>query len=114
VAVEAGIETYNAFFNESTAKEIKEQYGTMDLVLARHVFAHVPEIHGFVKALKNLLAPNGVIAIEAPYLIDLVEKKNTDDSERFRYRVTYKNVTILWTVTFNKDLKIIAIQGDDE
>jgi D-alanyl-D-alanine carboxypeptidase len=46
--------------------------------------------------------------------IDLVEKKSIDDSELFRYRATYQNVTILWTVTFNKDLKIIDIQGDDE
>jgi CubicO group peptidase (beta-lactamase class C family) len=46
--------------------------------------------------------------------IDLVEKKSINDSERFRYRATYKNVTVLWTVTFNKELKIIDIQGEDE
>jgi CubicO group peptidase (beta-lactamase class C family) len=46
--------------------------------------------------------------------IDLVESKSINDSERFRYRVTYKNATILLTVTFNKDLKIIDIQGEDE
>jgi hypothetical protein len=78
VAVEAGIETYNAFFNESTALVIKEQYGAMDLVLGRHVFAHVPEIHGFVKGLKNIIKKNGAIAIEAPYLIDFVDKNEFD------------------------------------
>jgi D-alanyl-D-alanine carboxypeptidase len=46
--------------------------------------------------------------------IDLVEKKSVDDLERFRYRATYKNVTVLWTVKFNKDLKIIDILGEDE
>jgi hypothetical protein len=48
------------------------------VILARHVFAHVPEIHSFVRGLKTLLAPNGVVAIEAPYLIDFVEKTEFD------------------------------------
>jgi 2-polyprenyl-3-methyl-5-hydroxy-6-metoxy-1,4-benzoquinol methylase len=78
VAVEAGIETYNTFFNESTAQVIKEQYGTMDLVLGRHVFAHVPEIHSFVKGLKNIIKKNAAIAIETPYLIDFIDKNEFD------------------------------------
>jgi 2-polyprenyl-3-methyl-5-hydroxy-6-metoxy-1,4-benzoquinol methylase len=78
VAVQEGIETLNAFFNSSTSQQIKEQYGPADIILGRHVFAHIPEIHGFVKGLKNLLAPNGAVAIEAPYLIDFVEKNEFD------------------------------------
>ena len=78
VAVKAGIDTFNDFFNEATASEIKRRYGAADIILGRHVFAHVPEIHGFVKGLKLLLAPNGVVAIEAPYLIDFIEKNEFD------------------------------------
>jgi 2-polyprenyl-3-methyl-5-hydroxy-6-metoxy-1,4-benzoquinol methylase len=78
VAMEAGVETCNAFFDTATAARLKEMYGMADVILARHVFAHVPEIHGFVKGLKNLLSLKGVIAIEAPYLIDFVEKNEFD------------------------------------
>lgn len=78
VAVEAGIETCNDFFHAETAAQLKQSYGPADVILARHVFAHVPEIHGFVRGLKTLLAPNGVVAIEAPYLIDFVEKNEFD------------------------------------
>lgn len=78
VAIEAGIETVNEFFHEETAREIAKNYGTADVILGRHVFAHVPEIHSFVKGLKTLLAPMGTIAIEAPYLIDFVEKNEFD------------------------------------
>jgi len=78
VAVKAGIDTFNDFFNEATSAEIKNRYGAADIILGRHVFAHVPQIHGFVKGLKNLLAPNGVVAIEAPYLIDFIEKNEFD------------------------------------
>ena len=78
VAMQAGIETFNDFFNEATSAEIKKRYGAADIILGRHVFAHVPEIHGFVKGLKKILAPNGVVAIEAPYLIDFIEKNEFD------------------------------------
>ncbi len=78
VAEQAGIRTQNDFFNEKTANVVRKRDGAADLILGRHVFAHVPEIHGFVKGLKNLLAPGGVVAIEAPYLIDFVEKNEFD------------------------------------
>jgi len=78
VAVESGIETCNDFFNAETAAHLLQAYGPADVILARHVFAHVPEIHSFVRGLKALIAPTGVVAIEAPYLIDFVEKTEFD------------------------------------
>lgn len=78
VAVDSGIETCNDFFNEDNAKNIKEKYGNADVILARHVFAHVPEIHSFMRGLKLLLSADGVIAIEAPYLVDFIEKVEFD------------------------------------
>ena len=78
VAVDSGIETYIDFFNEDNAKNIKEKYGNADVILARHVFAHVPDIHSFMRGLKLLLNTNGVIAIEAPYLVDFIEKVEFD------------------------------------
>lgn len=78
VAVASGIDTVNDFFNLPTAEGIKKRYGAADVILGRHVFAHVPEIHDFVRGLKHLLAGKGAIAIEAPYLIDFVEKNEFD------------------------------------
>jgi 2-polyprenyl-3-methyl-5-hydroxy-6-metoxy-1,4-benzoquinol methylase len=78
VAVASGIDTVNDFFNQATAEGIKNRYGAADVILGRHVFAHVPEIHDFVTGLKHLLAAKGAIAIEAPYLIDFVEKNEFD------------------------------------
>ncbi len=78
VAVEAGIETVVDFFHEESARAIREKHGPADVILGRHVFAHVPEIHGFVRGLKSLLAPAGAVVIEAPYLVDFVEKTEFD------------------------------------
>ena len=78
VATQAGIETCNDFFNTVTAAKLQESYGEADVILGRHVFAHVPQIHDFVKGLKKLLSPMGAVVIEAPYLIDFVEKNEFD------------------------------------
>ena len=78
IAMEKGIETYVDFFNEKTAIDIAKKYGKADVILARHVFAHVPEIHDFVKGLKHQLKKDGLIAIEAPYLVDMIQKTEFD------------------------------------
>lgn len=74
----AGIETVPEFFNEKTALRLREEYGGADLILARHVFAHVPDIHDFVRGLRGLSAGGGIIVVEAPYLVDFIEKTEFD------------------------------------
>jgi 2-polyprenyl-3-methyl-5-hydroxy-6-metoxy-1,4-benzoquinol methylase len=77
-AIESGIDSIVEFFHEDTARAIRDKYGPAAVILGRHVFAHVPEIHGFVRGLKHLLAPSGAVAIEAPYLVDFLEKTEFD------------------------------------
>jgi 2-polyprenyl-3-methyl-5-hydroxy-6-metoxy-1,4-benzoquinol methylase len=77
-AIDAGIGTVVEFFHEESARAIREMHGPADVILGRHVFAHVPEIHGFVRGLNHLLAPSGAVAIEAPYLVDFLEKTEFD------------------------------------
>jgi 2-polyprenyl-3-methyl-5-hydroxy-6-metoxy-1,4-benzoquinol methylase len=114
VAIESGIETCNEFFAEDSAKAVKERYGSANVILGRHVFAHVPEIHGFVKGLKSLLAPGGTVAIEAPYLIDFVEKNEFDTVYHEHY--SYLSVRSM-SHLFNKydmevfDVERVAIHG---
>ncbi len=114
VAVQAGIDTVNEFFNEATAESVKARYGMADVILGRHVFAHVPEIHGFVKGLKLLLAQKGAIAIEAPYLIDFVEKNEFDTVYHEHY--SYLSVRAMSSLFSLYDMEVfdaerVAIHG---
>jgi len=110
VAIEDGIDTINEFFNEATSQMIRSQYGTSDVILARHVF----EIHGFVKGLQKLLAPKGAVAIEAPYLIDFVEKNEFDTVYHEHY--SYLSVRAM-SYLFNRfnmevfDVERVSIHG---
>lgn len=78
VATEAGIPTRVEFFGEASARTIREEHGRARLVLARHVLAHVPDPHGFVEGVAQMLAPDGLFLIEAPYLEPFLTRTEFD------------------------------------
>ena len=86
-ALEKGIRTESKFFGEKTALELVEKYGQADLLIGNNVLAHVPDINDFVKGMKLFLKPGGVITMEFPHLLRLVEGNQFDTiyHEHFSY-----------------------------
>jgi hypothetical protein len=79
VAAEAvGVCTLVAFFGEKLADEIVAERGHASLTVANNVLAHVPDINDFVAGLSRLAGPAGVVSIEAPHLMALVEHTQFD------------------------------------
>lgn len=66
------------FFNEEIAREIKQNYGTMDVITFTNVFAHIEDLPSLLNALKILIGPNTVIVIENHYLGAILEKNQFD------------------------------------
>jgi SAM-dependent methyltransferase len=87
VANERGIQTFVRFFGEKAARELVESGHRADLLLGNNVLAHVPDINDFVKGMKILLAPEGVITMEFPHLLRLMEENQFDTiyHEHFSY-----------------------------
>ena len=83
VARQKGIETLVRFFGAETAKELP----VADLLLGNNVLAHVPDINDFVEGLRIALKPNGVITMEFPHLMRLMEGNQFDTiyHEHFSY-----------------------------
>lgn len=77
-ATKEGLTTLPYFLNQRVASEITEKYGSADVICANNVFAHVNDLDELTKAVRVILKPNGVFIIEAPYLIDLIEKNLFD------------------------------------
>jgi hypothetical protein len=75
VAQRNGINTITEFFNTETAKWLREpSYAKgCDLIIGVNVLAHQPDINDFVAGLEIALAPDGVIIMEFPHLMKLVE-----------------------------------------
>lgn len=82
-----GIRTENRFFGLDTANDMAAKYGKPDLLIGNNVLAHVPNINDFVSGMKAFLGPNGVITMEFPHLLRLVERNQFDTiyHEHFSY-----------------------------
>jgi 2-polyprenyl-3-methyl-5-hydroxy-6-metoxy-1,4-benzoquinol methylase len=73
VAVLKGIPTITEYFGSDFASKLSSRGQKADLLIGNNVLAHVPDIDDFVHGLKTALAPNGVITMEFPHLLRLVE-----------------------------------------
>jgi hypothetical protein len=87
IARERGIPTLSAFLGERSARELVTSHRLADLVVANNGFAHVPDLHDFTAGLATLLAASGVITLEFPHLLRLVEENQFDTiyHEHFSY-----------------------------
>jgi len=86
-ARELGIPTEVRFFGLETARELTGRGLGADLLLGNNVLAHVPDLNDFVAGLAHLLAPSGVLTMEFPHLVRLVESNQFDTiyHEHFSY-----------------------------
>lgn len=84
---ERGIRTETKFFGLNTANEMAEKYGKANLLIGNNVLAHVPDINDFVSGMKAFLQSDGVITMEFPHLMRLVERNQFDTiyHEHFSY-----------------------------
>jgi SAM-dependent methyltransferase len=87
VAVGKGIPTRVRFFGVDTARELAREGLEADLLLGNNVLAHVPDLNDFVAGMKIALKPRGVITMEFPHLLRLLEEGQFDTiyHEHFSY-----------------------------
>ena len=91
VAKEKGIESVVDFFGVRLAKQLAREGKKADLLLGNNVLAHVPDILDFVGGMKIILKEGGVITMEFPHLLQLVENNQFDTiyHEHFSYLSFY-------------------------
>ncbi|WP_454065144.1 methyltransferase domain-containing protein [Candidatus Nitrospira salsa] len=87
VASEKGISTIEKFFNVETACELAVQGKQADLLIGNNVLAHVPALNDFVAGIKIILKPHGIVTMEFPYILRLIEEQQFDTiyHEHFSY-----------------------------
>ncbi len=77
-ARDLGIPTLQTFFGTGMAADLRREYGPADVIVANNVMAHVPDLNGFVEGFRELIADDGVITVENPYVRDLVDHAEFD------------------------------------
>lgn len=96
-AQEAGIPTLIKFFGTQTAMELAAEGRNADLLIGNNVLAHVPALNDFVKGMKIILSPRGIITMEFPHLMRLIEENQFDTiyHEHFSY-FSFMSVTAIF------------------
>jgi SAM-dependent methyltransferase len=126
VAVAKGIPTVVEFFGVDTARELART-SQADLLLGNNVLAHVPDLNDFVAGMKLLLKPGGVITMEFPHLMRLIEDNQWDTiyHEHFSY-FSFLTVSAVFAAhglrlfdvqelpTHGGSLRIFAAHDEDE
>jgi 2-polyprenyl-3-methyl-5-hydroxy-6-metoxy-1,4-benzoquinol methylase len=101
VAIEKGVNTLVEYFTDAFAQQLAGKGTKADLIIGNNVLAHVPDINDFVRGMATLLKPEGVITMEFPHALQMIEQNQFDTiyHEHFSY-------LSLHTVT-----KVFAQQG---
>lgn len=121
-----GIPSIVKFFGVQTANEMIANGQCADLLLGNNVLAHVPDLHDFIAGMKLVLKPGGVITMEFPHLLELIEQNQFDTiyHEHFSYFSFYAVQKIFKThgltlfdveeiATHGGSLRIFGCHDDD-
>ncbi len=86
-ARDKGVPTVTAFLDEELAATVRAEHGPANLVVANNVYAHIPDLLGFTRALRGLLADDGWLSIEVHHALNLVQLGQFDTiyHEHFQY-----------------------------
>jgi SAM-dependent methyltransferase len=97
VAVEKGVPTLVKFFGAQLATELAAAGAAADLVLGNNVLAQVPDLNDFVAGLRIILKPEGVLTLEFPHLLTLIDLNEFDTiyHEHFSYFSVFTTRLIL-------------------
>ncbi len=107
-ATENGIETLPIYFNLKIASKIADKYGLAKVITANNVFAHIDNIDEVTETAKQILTDDGVLVIEAPYLVVFIQKNLFDTI--YHEHLSYFSVKPL-TVFFQRhQMKVIDVE----
>ncbi|MBL1215742.1 MAG: methyltransferase domain-containing protein [Ignavibacteriae bacterium] len=107
-AEKKGVKTLIKFFGEKTANDIRNEYGSADLLLGNNVLAHVPDINDFVGGMKILLKPDGIITMEFPHLMRLIEDNQFDTI--YHEHFSYLSFSVVSKIFEDKGLNMFDVE----
>lgn len=86
-----GVPVVREFFGAALGRQLRTEGRQADLIAGNNVYAHVPDINDFTQGMKEVLKPEGVITLEFPHLLNLLEKNQFDTvyHEHFSYLSLY-------------------------
>ena len=103
-----GIKTLNTYWASSVAREILSTIGKPKVITATNVFAHVDDVHEFVKAVDLCMEKKGIFVIEFPYVLDFIEKNEFDTA--YHEHLSYFGITPIVHLMKMHNLQVFDIE----
>jgi SAM-dependent methyltransferase len=108
VAIAAGVPTEIAFFGRECAGDLVSRGNAADLVVANNVLAHVPDLDDFVEGLAAVLKPTGVLTIEVPHVLRMIE--GTEFDTIYHEHLSYFSLLAARDVLERRGLRIFDVE----
>lgn len=103
-----GLRTWCGYWSEKTAERLVAEVRRPKVVTAANVFAHVDDLQDFTRGVAACLAPDGVFAIECPYLLDFIEKAEFDTA--YHEHLSYVAVSPLARLMEKHGLSVFDVE----
>ena len=107
MATAAGVETVNEFFNLAVAKELRATRTPARAIVANNVFAHVDDPADFLAGCRELLADDGLITIEVPYVGEFLDRLEYDTV--YHEHLSYFSIAAMLHLCDRVGLKAVRI-----
>ncbi len=108
IARSKGHKVIKKFFNHKFSKDLIKKKGKFDLIIANNVFAHVPNINDFLSGVKTCLSKNGIVTIENPSVINLIEMNQFDTI--YHEHFSYLSLTSVEFVAKKNNLEVFDVE----
>jgi 2-polyprenyl-3-methyl-5-hydroxy-6-metoxy-1,4-benzoquinol methylase len=108
IAIGKGVRTEVKFFGNNTVENLICTYGKADLLIGNNVLAHVPDINDFVSAMKLFLKADGLITMEFPHLLTLVQGNQFDTI--YHEHFSYLSFTIVDEIFKHHGLRVFDVE----
>lgn len=104
----SGVPTLSEFFTEELARQIAGEHGFASAIIGNNVVAHIDDLPGLMRGVDALLAPEGVLVVEFPYLVDLLEKCAYDTI--YHEHLSYFSVGSIHDLTSRYGLHVVDVR----
>ena len=111
IALKASVPTINDFLSAYSVDQALIYGGKADIITACNVFAHVDNLHGFMKLVDRMLKEDGVFVIEAPYLPDMIDDLAFDTI--YHEHLSYLSIKPLVNLFLQYDMEIFDVEHFD-
>ncbi|MDC1263068.1 class I SAM-dependent methyltransferase [Planktomarina temperata] len=110
-AISIGVPTIQRFFDDKFAAQLVKSEQRADLIIGNNVFAHVPQINNFSDGIALALKPDGVVTLEFPHLMKMVEFCQFDTA--YHEHFSYLSLTVIRKIFKRAGLRIFDVEELD-